>query len=327
MTTHKHREALFNEIKGSLFEYLFARDLALAWGGEASFTRSLPPQYLSVLAQQDRMVRELHPTLARLLPLWAKAAGAGLRARFPAARFTGVALTGQLVHTPVDLREADLKLEGETPWTVSLKLNKRAAAVNTKSGGVKSFLTEYFPGPRATELQSHFNVSVDARFAALHDELHQAAGLTSSPGWTVWARHHSELPGELAPELRTILHRFYAELAAELGSAMRELQSDDPARFANDLLRVVGFGRDDLVQVICFHDSEGPTPEQVDVRVHTADEARARLADLSWEEARDVSFAGMALGDWRLHVRIKPMNKFTTTAIKVNCAVKYGEGE
>jgi hypothetical protein len=326
MTTQKHREALFNEIKGSLFEYLFARDLAINWGGEAHFTRGLPPHYLSVLGQQDRMVRELHPQLARLLPLWAKAAGAHFRARFPAATFTGVALTGQLVHTPADLREADLQLEGEAPWSVSLKLNKRAAAVNTKSGGVKSFLTEYFPGPRATELQAHFNVSVDARFAVLHSELHQAAGLAPSPGWTEWARHHSELPGELAPELRAILHRFYAELAAELGGALRELQHSDPARFATDLLRVVGFGRDDLVQVICFHDINGAHPEPVDVRVHTADEARERLAQLRWEESRDVSFTGLALGDWRLHVRIKPMNKFTTTAIKVNCAVKYGEG-
>ncbi len=323
MTTHKHREALLNEIKGSLFEYLFARELAASHGGEAAFIRALPPQYLTVLAQQDRMVRELHPTLARLLPIWARATAGAFGLRFPAARHSGVALTGQLVHTPADLREADLLLEGMPPTTVSLKLNKRAAAVNTKSGGVKSFLTEYFPGAAAAKLQAHFNVSVDARFAALHAELHQAAGLPVTLGWEEWARHHSELPGELAPELRAILHRFYAELAGELGAALRALGDGDPEGFAAGLLRVVGFGRADLVQVVCFHDIDGANPETVDVRVHTASEARTHLAALAWEEAREVSYVALALGEWRLQVRIKPMNKFTTTAIKVNCAVRY----
>ncbi len=319
----KYKEALFNEIKGSLFEYLVARELARVHGGEARFTRALPPQYLTVLSQQDRMIRELHPELAQWLPRWAREAAGGVLAHLRDKRFASVLLTGQLVHTEANWHEADIVLQGEESCPVSLKLNKRASAVNTKSGGIKSFLTEYFPCATSVRAQEEFNRHVDASFANMHAEMHQAAGLPISSGWREWTRHYSELPGELPAELRAVLHAFYALVSQQLGLGLRAVAGAEPEVFQQGLLRIVGFGQPDLLQVVCFHDAAGPHPEKVSVRLHSYAQACQRVRAFQWKDQREVSFCSLQLGEWELAVRIKPMNTFTTTAIKINCAVKF----
>lgn len=323
MSSPKHKEALFNEIKGSLFEYLVARELARTHGGEATFTKALPPQYLTVLAQQDRMMRELHGELAMRLPRWAKMVAQEIQKSLGDEIYQAVLLTGQLIHTDADWKEADIVLQGTTSRPVSLKLNKRASAVNTKSGGIKSFLTEYFPGTTAAGAQEDFNLHVDSAFANMHAEIHQAAGLSVTTGWQEWARNYSELPGELPDELRAVLHAFYADLSNKLGVALRDVAINEPAVFQRGLMRVVGFGLPELVQVVCFHDANGAHPEEIDVRLHTYAEAQQHVQACQWKDQREVSFSSIQLGDWQLDVRIKPMNKFTTTAIKINCAVKF----
>jgi hypothetical protein len=49
--SHINKEALFNEIKGSLFEYLVARNLASYSGIEGSFLKSLDVNYLNLLSK------------------------------------------------------------------------------------------------------------------------------------------------------------------------------------------------------------------------------------------------------------------------------------
>lgn len=325
MSSPVKREALFNEIKGSLFEYLVARELSSAYGIEASFLKDLPTHYQSVLTQQDRMTRELYPELVQLLPVWARDVARGLVSEFPGLSVSKLELTGLFGHTNDERRETDFLLHttmGELP--VSLKLNKRGSAVNTKSGGVKSFLTEYFPGPTASALQASLSLLVDSTFAGLHAELHETAGLPVTPGWEEWKRQGlSELPGELAPELSHCLHRFYAVLARELRAALEQLAQQSPAEFQHGLERLLGMGLKNLVQVICFHDLHGSTPQSTQVLVHRMPSVVEHLRAIEWRPQRDVSFVTLGLGGWELLIRIKPMNKFTTTAIKINCAVKF----
>lgn len=326
MSGHEKKlEALFNEIKGSLFEFLVAQEVARALNLEAAFLRALPPQYQAVLTQQDRMTRELYPELVRRLPLWATHVTRELLERHPVRGATGVRLTGQFGATPDDLYETDFVVEsaaGDLP--VSLKLNKRGGLVNTKSGGIKSFLTTYFPGALAGYEQELFSRLVDTRYAALVAEMHDLQGLTPTEGWGAWRRAGlSELPGELAPECSAALHRFHHELAQALQGALQRVAGASPESFLLGLRRLLGLGLEGLVQVICFHDLHGKHPDETTVLVHELSDAQSRLQQLQWSEAREVSSFTLRLGDWELHVRIKPMNKFTTTAIKINCSVKY----
>lgn len=322
----KFREALFNEIKGSLFEYLVALEFARKAGLEASFLRAMPVHYQRVLEQQDHMTREAYPELLPHLPVWAKRVAEAWQTRFPTEKISALQLTGQLTHTEASETqgEADFTVTSDRVRAVSLKLNKRQGAVNTKSGGIKSFFTTYFPAPDVQGLQDHFNQLVDAEFSVMRFELHQIAGLTEDADWTSWRRAGlSELPGELASDMRERLHAFYARVSLAVRGTLDTIEKNHQDIFEAGLLRLCGFGTDDLVQVICFHDIHGKNPAEVDVRIHDEQVVREHLAKRMWRTSGAIASCEMNLADWMLQIRVKPMNKFTTTAIKMNCSVRY----
>lgn len=322
----KFREALFNEIKGSLFEYLVALEFARLAGLEASFLRGLPAHYQRVLEQQDHMTREAYPELLPHLPVWAKCVAQAWQTHFPGEKIEALQLTGQLTHTDAaeTQGEADFTLTSQHRRAVSLKLNKRQGAVNTKSGGIKSFFTTYFPAADVQGLQDEFNQLVDAEFSVMRFELHQIAGLTEDADWASWRRAGlSELPGELASDMRERLHAFYARVSLAVRATLEKIETNHPAVFEAGLLRLCGFGTEDLVQVICFHDIHGKHPAVVDVRIHDEHMVREHLAKRVWRTSGAIASCEMDLADWMLQIRVKPMNKFTTTAIKMNCSVRY----
>jgi hypothetical protein len=323
----KFREALFNEIKGSLFEYLTAREIARAQGLEANFLRSLPEHYQAVLEQQDRMTQELYSELADFLPIWSKTAAQALLAQNSGLKISGIELVGQFIHTTgsEDVGEADFILktsEGLRP--VSLKLNKRQGSVNTKSAGIKSLLTQYFPVAHVETLQANFNALVDSEFGIVHDELYRIAGLPEANGWEEWRKSGlTELPGELPEDMRERLHAFYARVSQALEVVLKQIAAADPVEFREGLLKLAGFGSTDLWQLICFHDIYGKTPEKLTVMMLDEASVRERVASYAWREHGGKASSELMLGDWLLQIRVKPMNKFTTTAIKMNCSIRY----
>lgn len=321
----KQYQALFNEIKGSLFEYMVAHDLSRSLGIEANFIRNLPEHYQSVLSQQDRMTRELYPELVEMLPHWSKQTAIVISDYNLNFKADKVKLTGQYSNSLGERHETDFILESEgLELPISLKLNKKSSAVNTKSGGIKSFLTEYFPGEIAEREQSKLSLLVDSTFSGLYIELHEAAGINPENNWEAWRKNGlSELPGELPDELSKILLRFYSVLSKQLKESLEIVAQSSPENFINGLMRLVGMGLPSMVQVICFHDINGKIPERVNVLIHNSSEVLDKVKKVEWPESRDVSFFTLRLDTWELSIRIKPMNKFTTTAIKINCAVKY----
>ena len=64
---HIKKEALFNEVKGSLFEYLVAKEIAKSSENELEFQNSIDKNYLHVLSQQDRLVRQFYPEMLPFL--------------------------------------------------------------------------------------------------------------------------------------------------------------------------------------------------------------------------------------------------------------------
>lgn len=314
----KFHSALFNEVKGSLFEYLCAQVLARHYRVEADFLKHLPEHYQRVLEQQDHLTSVHFPEHLERLPRWAQQVAETLKEKLKDTPVKSIKLTGQYMNHAEETQfaEADFFIDSRP---VSLKLNKRQGAVNTKSGGIKSFFTSYFTHPEAAALQESFNQLVESEFAILRFELHELAALPDDD-WKSWRKASlSELPGELPRPMRERLHQFYAKLANRLTENLKRLQALDAASFNDALIRLCGLSRPDLWQVVCFHDPSGGA----EVIFHDEAKVRRKLQNIQWRESSEIASCELEISDWMLQIRIKPMNKFTTTAIKMNCSVRF----
>ncbi len=311
------KEALFNEVKGSLFEYLMARRLAQLSGEELSFLESLDKNYLNVLSQQDRMVRQFYPEMLPFLGEVSEASALAL------VEYLGeTPKSPRLIGKFAEINEADLMLSASTgPVPLSLKLNKKNAFVNTKSGGIKSFFESYFSFIPAT-VQREFNSFVDQEFTRMSYELHELNDLEYPGNYSLWVRSgKSELPGELAPEERLILKSFYARVATQIHSILTRAQQSDAALFSRSLPSLMGFSSPQILQLVCFHDFKAHGV--CSVMVHCFADVDKWLHQVKLRPFSQTSSVEIGIGEWTLQIRVKPMNKFTTTAIKMNCSVKF----
>ena len=316
------KEALFNEVKGSLFEYLVARNIAILGNEELTFVKSLDKNYLTVLSQQDRMIRQFYPDMLPFLN------AASLDTARALVKYLKVIPTSPKVvgkfsnsHLAQDLHEADLVLNcQDKPLSVSLKLNKKNAFVNTKSGGIKSFFSLYFPNLKAS-IQDEFNLFVDMEFNRMALELHSLHDLEYPGNFHSWVQKGlSELPGELDTESRAVLKSYYARIAQKMHTILGDALKLNRKEFEKSLLPLMGFGSKEILQVIYFHSF--PETDSPIIDIHTSQELLNELKHLSLKEFSDISSVEIDIGEWALQIRVKPMNKFTTTAIKINCSVK-----
>ena len=244
------KEALFNEVKGSLFEYLMARRFSQLAGEELKFLQTLDANYLHVLSQQDRMIRQFYPEMLTFLNQVSELSVNEL-----------IKFLGEVPRNPVlrgkfeTIDEADLILDssrGIIP--LSLKLNKKNSYVNTKSGGIKSFFDHYFSFINP-ETQQNFNRFVDQEFTRMSHELHALNDMEFSGNYVDWVKvGKSELPGELATEERKILKTFYSRIATEIHRNLSQAQRTHPKEFCASLPALLGFSTTEILQLVCFHD-------------------------------------------------------------------------
>ena len=316
-----NKEALFNEVKGSLFEYLMARRISQLSGGELRFLETLDKNYLHVLSQQDRMVRQFYPDMLTFLNQVSELSVNEL-----------IQFLGEVPRNPVlrgkfeTIDEADLMLEsshGIIP--LSLKLNKKNAYVNTKSGGIKSFFNHYFSfiDPKT---QHNFNRFVVQEFTRMSYELHALNDMEFFGNYSAWVKMgKSELPGELAPEERKILKTFYSRIATEIHRILTLAQQTHPKEFCASLPALLGFSNTEILQLVCFHDFK--SSGMASVSIHPYSEVEKWLKDAHLAPFSQTSSVEIHLGSCSLQIRVKPMNKFTTTAIKINCSVRFRPSE
>lgn len=313
------KEALFNEVKGSLFEYLVGKEIAVRAGEELAFQKSLDPNYLTVLSQQDRMVRQFYPEMIKFLAQVSKLTTDELE-KYVGKKLSNPKLLGKFINSSLGAKilEADLSVDaGETERYVSLKLNKKNAYVNTKSGGIKSFFTHYFPFVSAG-VQEKFNTMVEMEFETMSRELHAFHDLTYPGNFSLWVKKgFSELPGELSDEERAILKSYYARIASEMHKILTALKKQDSDIFTESLAALMGFGQREVIQAVCFHDMKADG----DPYLHIHELAELKGAEILPFD--NVSSVELNVGGDLLQIRVKPMNKFTTTAIKINCSVKF----
>lgn len=316
------KEALFNEVKGSLFEYLVAKEIARLGNEELQFQQTLDRNYLNVLSQQDRMVRQFYPEMLPFLNQVSKKTVAQMveyLGKLPKNPKVMGKFSNSSIHD--EIHEADLLVNhDDVLLPVSLKLNKKHAYVNTKSGGIKSFFVQYFPFLDSS-IQEKFNQLVDLEFSRMAFELHALHDLDYSGNFGLWVQKgFSELPGELDPDSRNILKSYYARIAQEMHTILSSAQKQNPEGFAASLAPLMGFGKSEILQVICFH--EFPSGESPDIDLHRYSDLQKYLSEAKIGEFNSIASVELDIGPWSLHIRVKPMNKFTTTAIKINCSIK-----
>lgn len=317
------KEALFNEVKGSLFEYLMARSLSRLSGHELDFLQSLDANYLNVLSQQDRMVRQFYP---EMLPFLNEVADQSTKVlvNYLGEAPTKATLKGKFSDSANEdqIFEADLLVEtkkGTLP--LSLKLNKKHSFVNTKSGGIKSFFDHYFPFLDSS-FQIDFNHLVGREFIRMAHELHELNDLEYPGDFSLWVKAgKSELPGELSLEERGILKKFYARIAAQMFEVLSHAKKICPEKFSASLPALAGFSSTDIVQLVCFH--EFKTQGLPEIQIHSFEDIKTSPSEVEILPFSQTSSVDLKIKDLTLQIRVKPMNKFTTTAIKINCSVKF----
>lgn len=317
------KEALFNEVKGSIFEFLVAKRLAQQSGHEIDFLHSLDQNYLNVLSQQDRMIRQFYPDLQMFLKEASEKTSSAL-IEYLQEIPSHPRLRGKFAQSPQgeELFEADLVVDtsrGSKP--ISLKLNKKHSFVNTKSGGIKSFFEVYFPF-LSRKNQSEFNQFVDQEFFRMGLELHSLNDWEFHGDFSFWvSAGKSELPGELNPDERQILKEFYSRVSKKMHEILKEALEIYPDKFVHSLSALMGFSSPDILQIICYHDFKSKGEE--DIVIHSYDDVAKNFSTVQLLTHKETSSVELELGKVMLQIRVKPMNKFTTTAIKINCAVKF----
>lgn len=316
------KEALFNEVKGSLFEYLVGKELSVRGHFELSFQNSLDKNYLHILSQQDRMVRQFYPQMLSFLLDSSKEV-----VNYLLSYLNEVPVSSRVVGKfsqqlqGGELHEADLILGlKEEALLVSLKLNKKSSYVNTKSGGIKSFFTQYFSFI-PSKIQEDFNHFVDLEFNRMAFELHAFHDLDYPGHFHHWvSKGLSELPGDLCADSRKILKAYYGRIAEKMHHILSEALSQNKLFFQHSLPPLLGLGRDDILQVIFFHDF--PDGQRGEVKIHSMKDLSTELSKVKILDFGNISSVEVEIGRWSLQIRVKPMNKFTTTAIKINCSIR-----
>jgi hypothetical protein len=332
---HLQIESLLNECKGNLFEFLVAQWLSKRLKREDFFLLNLPRDFRGRLQFYEETIRKNDPDLLRNLPILAESVGIEIsnHALFTGKTDLSFMVIGKMVATNDNelWNETDIvAIEGEgaeaKKYFLSLKLTKDHSYTNTKSAGIKSFIEKYFSsfGSLAKKLQNELNQEVDESFQMMGHKLYESADMEFKGSFGAeWSDHYTELPGELSAAMKEIVHQNYFRVALKLHDFLGKLYKESPSKFYQCLHALCGFGNPDIIQVHCFH--QNARLKAVEIKTHEdfftgqADEITIRALK------ENVGSFDIAFQNFTLQLRVKPMNKFTTAAYKINCSIKINE--
>ena len=317
-TIGTQKEALINELKGNLFEYLLALSLSQIHKIETNFYKSFQGEIKEKLTSYEGFLLKNDPYLFRKLPALAKEMALKVNEVLP-QKVDNILVVGKEAFR-FNLKEADIVVvSGQRIIPLSIKLCKANSFVNTKSAGVKSFIKTYFyPFSRYQDWQRDLNVVVDLSFEKMARGLHQIAGIRYQRGFTAdWLNSgHPDLPGKLSEEMKNIVHNFYFEINSKIHQNFYEMEKESPKELVSCLFPLLGFGSKDIIRATCYHKEKYSTAK---ITISRAD----LIENLALGPLKDglssfeIKFPGRIL-----QIRVKPMNVFTTPAVKINCSTK-----
>lgn len=331
--TKAQKEALINEFKGNLFEYLVASSIARNNKVERAFIGSFGGQMKEQFSHYEQWLRQNEPELLKELPVLAQATAKSLENFLP-EYVENVLVMGKMAAGNHDMTfgECDIMAIGrDQKVPISLKLCKGGAFVNTKSAGVKSFLSNYFTEiSLAHDFQKQFSEFIDESFLRMGHELYAMAGLEFSGRFdTEWRDAGlSELPGQLPKNMQEVVLETYYILARKLYEYLKNLNEVEPVLFAKALWPLIGQRDDNLVQATCFHKSTKKNGKDhkyqlSSLLVHRHERGAKESVSAFIKPIKEkISSFEILFSGLILQIRIKPMNKFTTASYKVNCSIK-----
>ena len=319
-------QAYLNEYKGSLFEYLVAQELAKRFHLQSHFMQSLGPNQCDLLQHYERELRKLEPDLAQTLPLLAQETATQYIETLGPTPLTHIGLQGRPLakggKRKKDEGDLSIRLDGQDcKHSVSLKLGRVGSFVNTKSAGIKSFLTEYFSPFQSEWEQKKLNQYLEASHLQMSEKLYQKKQLRFNGHWDKqWSQSGlSELPGELPSPLRPIVHDHYRRVMVKLDEILWRLYQQDQETFKLCLSPLLGFSRK-LTQIKVYHLKH----KLHSIAIINQENILELLNSLKWNrEEVTKGFFTIDFAQHQFQLRLKPMNKFTALALKVNCSLKF----
>ncbi|TDJ07197.1 MAG: hypothetical protein E2O68_03960 [Deltaproteobacteria bacterium] len=322
--TPSQKEALLNELKGNLFEYLVGQSLAFKKGILPQFYKNFGGQIKNQLVEYENWLRKNDPTLFSKLPQLADSLARELIPHLP-DKPDNLLVIGKAGGHRHSLNEADLLVfKGKRPVPISVKLCKTKAFVNTKSGGVKSFLVKYFQTFYQAPLwQTQLNEALKLSFKNMGHELYELEGMDFRGEFDDrW--DHSHLPGKVPAEMRPKILKFYSEVIGEIYEIFLEMYAISPEKLKACLYPIMGFGSKEMIQATCFHGIEnGQKYHLKGIKIFTGSSLVHNLKDFKIEKIKkNLSSFEIKAGELTLQIRVKPMNIFTTPAVKINCSIK-----
>lgn len=327
------KEAILNECKGNLFEFLVAQRFAAKTALEDQFLIDLPSDFKLKLRDYEELIRSHDSRLLVKLPHLATYTFQSIweDLSLESYHFTGWKVIGKLV----GINESDTWNETDIVGTyktengqtknlpISLKLTKDQSFTSTKSAGVKSFLQKYFSsfGQLSLDYQTELNSAVDDSYLRMGHKLYAFIDEEFQGNFdSRWTNHYPELPGELDIEMRHIVHDNYYRVALKLSAILNELKSINAGLFYDSMASLCGFGHEEIIQVNCFHNNY----ELKEVLIKKSSDifSKSEMVCDILPLKEQSSSVEIRMRNLVLQVRIKPMNKFTTAAYKVNCSIK-----
>lgn len=337
LISNGQKQALINEYKGNLLEFLTAKELADVFKIENEFLTSIGPGLTSRLQNYQFELRELDINLYRKLPQMAKDVVNCLQKNIEFVP-TKIQLLGKLSQTYSSAKdsensfqnqygESDILLSSDSQVQgLSLKMVKDGAFINTKSAGIKSFFQQYFSLAKGLEFQERLNLVVERGFKQMSHRLHEIADLPFNGSFdSTWTNAgYSELPGQLPTQMREVLAEWYHQIIQEVYYFIQESMKDYPSEIEESWPRLCGFSSTQLWQVILFHKNKKDNMyESWRASVYSPGD----FVDI-WKSPTlqplktGLSSFEIDFKKFILQIRVKPMNKFTTAALKVNLSIK-----
>lgn len=320
-------EALLNEEKGNLFEFIVAQILSRINNIESKFFTELNANLKNNMACYEESIRQTHPELIPLLSQLANSTAQVLDAHLQQKdlKLKDIFLVGKITANfeKEEWHESDLilKTEEDRLIPISLKLSKENSYTNTKSAGAKSFIEKYFQSfSESKQMQSELNKEIDQSFLQMSHRLYQLASLPFLGKFDEsWKDKWSELPGELPPEFREVIFVNYNRVASLIHKQLLHLLNTDKEKFISALAPLCGIGDPNLIQVSCYHQQH--SLKSIEIK-EFGDFFREGI-NISIEPLKNqMSSFDIVFGNMALQIRVKPMNKFTTASYKINCSIK-----
>lgn len=320
------QQALLNEYKGYVFEFLFAKILsqkipAKYFDGEIEFIASLNNEEIQRLKEYQHYIYSHDLILYRGLNVLAEKAVDF----YYQGRNENIIKKIELVSRKKNVSDnADVVIyylnnNGVNEDHLSLKLCKDNVYVNTKSAGIKSFLTKYFHADM--EIQKRLNATTVQSFEKMRFQILDFYGhdlsMTDFQSWL--GDGNSSLPGNLPEVVRSHLLNYYHECLQGIYLEVYEITKNNPEFASQAFLHLCGLTHS-TTHLFCFH--KGTKSYDLSKIIELcAGELIGEVPQII-PPARGSSYFLVDYKKVSLQIRVKPMRDFTAPAMKINCSVK-----